>query len=147
MAAGNATNAARARSLDRQLKALELRRMGKSYHEIAAALGMGRSQAHKLVQDGLAEARAQVAADAAELRAEEVSRLDAMLAGLWPDARRGHLGAVDRVLRLMERRARLLGLDAPEKKALGGLEGAPPVAVSVSPEQYRAIAEEVAGKT
>lgn len=91
--------------------------------------------------------RAQVAADAAELRAEEVSRLDAMLAGLWPDARRGHLGAVDRVLRLMERRARLLGLDAPEKKALGGLEGAPPVAVSVSPEQYRAIAEEVAGKT
>lgn len=115
MAAGNATNAARARSLDRQVKALELRRMGKGYSEIAAALGIGRSQAHRLVQSGLADAVAQVSAEADELRAEEVSRLDAMLSGLWPDARRGQHAAVDRVLRIMERRAKMLGLDAPTK--------------------------------
>lgn len=115
MAAGNKTSAATARKLERQVKALELRRMGKGYVEIAAALGIGKSQAHRLVQAGLADARAQVQADAGDLKAEEISRLDAMLAGLWPDARKGSQGAVDRVLKIMERRARLLGLDAPAK--------------------------------
>ena len=112
MAAANATSAAKARKLERQAKALELRRMGKGYVEIAVHLGIGKSQAHRLVQEGLSDARAQVDADASELKAEELSRLDAMLSGLWPDARKGHLGAVDRVLRIMERRAKMLGIDA-----------------------------------
>lgn len=127
MSAGNKTSAATARKLERQVKALELRRMGKGYVEIAAALGIGKSQAHRLVQAGLADARAQVDADAGDLRAEEISRIDAMLAGLWPDARKGNHGAVDRVLKIMERRAKLLGLDAPVKLAHGGDKDAPPI--------------------
>lgn len=115
MAVVNRNSAAKARTLDNQIKALELRRMGKGYVEIAAALGIGKSQAHRLVQAGLEDARAQVASDATELRAEEVSRLDAMLAGLWPEARKGSYAAIDRVLKIMERRAKLLGLDAPIK--------------------------------
>lgn len=117
MAVANKNSAARARALDAQVKALELRRMGKGYVEIGAALGIGKSQAHRLVQAGLEDARAQVEGSASELKAEEVSRLDAMLAGLWPEARKGHLGAIDRVLRIMERRSKLLGLDAPTKHA------------------------------
>lgn len=127
MAAGNATSAAKARRLERQAKALELRRMGKGYVEIAGLLGIGKSQAHRLVTAGLADARAQVDAEASELKAEEISRLDAMLAGLWPDARKGQQGAVDRVLRIMERRAKLLGLDAPIRVAQGGDKDAPPI--------------------
>jgi hypothetical protein len=127
MAATNANNAAKARKLDRQVKALELRRMGKGYVEIAATLGIGKSQAHRLVQAGLADARAQIDAEASELKAEELSRLDAMLAGLWPDARKGQQGAVDRVLKIMERRSKLLGLDAPVKLAHGGDPDAPPI--------------------
>jgi hypothetical protein len=125
MAATNKTSAATTRKLDRQFKALELRRMGKGYVEISSALGIGKSQAHRLVQAGLQDARAQVDAEANELKAEEISRLDAMLAGLWPDARKGHHSAVDRVLKIMERRARLLGLDAPQRMALGGHNGGP----------------------
>ena len=127
MAAGNTTSAARARKLERQAKALELRRMGKGYIEIASVLGIGKSQAHRLVQSGLSEARAQIDAEASELKAEELSRLDAMLSGLWPDARKGGQGAVDRVLKIMERRAKLLGLDAPVKLAHGGDKDAPPM--------------------
>lgn len=127
MAAGNKTSAATARKIERQVKALELRRMGKGYVEIAAALGIGKSQAHRLVQAGLADAKAQIGADAGELKAEEISRLDAMLAGLWPEARKGGQGAVDRVLKIMERRAKLLGLDAPVKLAHGGDKDAPPI--------------------
>lgn len=127
MAVANKTSAAKARTLDRQVKALELRRMGKGYVDIAAALGIGKSQAHRLVRAGLADARDQIAAQADDLRSEEISRLDAMLSGLWPDARKGQQGAVDRVLKIMERRAKLLGLDAPLKLAHGGDKGAPPI--------------------
>ena len=127
MAAGNSTSAAKARRLERQVKALELRRMGKGYAEIARTLGIGRSHAHRLVMAGLQDAVDQLRAQADDLRAEEISRLDGMLAGLWPDARRGNHGAVDRVLRIMERRARLLGLDAPVKLAHGGDPDGPPV--------------------
>lgn len=147
MSAGNRTSAAKARTLEYQAQALELRRAGKGYTEIGRTLGLSRSHAHRLVQAGLADAVEQIGEASEHLRAQEVDRLDALLASVWPQARRANLGAVDRVIKIMERRARLLGLDAPEKKALGGLDGAPPVAVSVSPEQYRAIAEEVAAKT
>jgi len=127
MAVVNKTSAAKVRSMERQVKALELRRSGMSYHEIAAALGIGKSQAQRYVQAGLASAREQVAAEASDLRAEEVSRLDGMLRGLWPDARKGHLGAVEKVLKIMERRAKLLGLDAPVRLAHGGDGDAPPI--------------------
>lgn len=42
----------------------------------------------------------------------EVARLDAILRAIWPQAMEGKLKAVDRVLRIAERRAKLLGLDA-----------------------------------
>lgn len=107
------------------MRALELRRMGKSYSEIATALDLSKVHAHRLVHAGLEHAREQVASSADDLRAEEVSRLDAMLSGVWPDARKGHQGAVDRVLKIMERRSKLLGLDAPTRHSLGGDPNAP----------------------
>jgi hypothetical protein len=127
MAASNKTSARKALMLERQVKALELRRMGKGYIEIAAALGIGKSQAHRLVQAGLQDAKAQIDAEASELKAEEISRLDAMLAGLWPAARKGEVTAIDRVLKIMERRSKMLGLDAPVKLAHGGDPDAPPI--------------------
>lgn len=117
MAARNGTSARLARTLHLQLQALELRRLGLGYREIATQLEIGRTQAHRLVTAALAESREQVAEAVHTIRAEEVSRLDGMMRGLWPDARKGHLGAIDRVLKIMERRAKLLGLDAPAKAA------------------------------
>lgn len=51
------------------------------------------------------------------LRVLEERRLDAILMVLWPLVRGGDQGAVDRVLRVMQRRAALRGLDAPTKLA------------------------------
>ena len=125
----NTTNAARAaKGLEHQRQALELRRMGLGYEAIGAQLGLGKSQAHRLVQAALADCREQVTAHADELRSEELSRLDGMLQGLWPRARKGEAAAVDRVLKIGERRAKLLGLDAPTRTALqGGGDDAPPI--------------------
>ena len=48
----------------------------------------------------------------------EVARLDAMLAGLWEKATDGDDKAVTSALRIMDRRAKYLGLDqAPEQDA------------------------------
>lgn len=127
MSAGNTTSAAKARKLDHQQKALELRRAGLGYVDIGSKLGIGKSQAHRLVKAALAECVEAVTAEATQLKAEELSRLDGMLTGIWADARKGHLGAIEKVLKIMERRAKLLGLDAPTKHAVGGDPDAPPV--------------------
>lgn len=122
------TAPARAAALEKQAKALELRRAGLGFEEIGRQLGIGKSQAHRYVVKALADARAQIRASADELKSEDLSRLDAMLTGLWPRARKGEAVAVDRVLKIMERKARMLGLDAPTRTALeGGGEGAPPI--------------------
>lgn len=120
MAKTNRTSAAAARALLHQGQALDLRRAGLSYREIAARMGIGKSHAHALVRAGIDGARAQVAGSSDELLALELSRLDGMLAKLWPKAAECDLQAVDRVLKIIERRARLLGLDAPTRTAIQG---------------------------
>lgn len=136
----------KARKVENQARALELRRAGLGFEAIGAQLGIKKSQAHRLVVSGLAEARAQVAASADELRSEELSRLDGMLTGLWPRARKGEVAAVDRVLKISERRAKLLGLDAPERKQLEGAGGGPMQFVGMTPDEFAQIAAEVASK-
>ncbi|MEU2590812.1 hypothetical protein ABZ649_04500 [Streptomyces albidoflavus] len=61
-----------------------------------------------------------------ELRAVEAQRLDRLFFVAYRKAvRDGDLPAIDRALRVMERRARLLGLDRPEKREITGPEGNP----------------------
>jgi hypothetical protein len=91
---------------ERATKALELRLAGASYDRIAAQLGYeGKSGAYHAVQRALREAEPP-GAEATELT--ELARLDAMLTGLWPKARRGEVTAVDRVLKIEERRDQIL---------------------------------------
>lgn len=54
---------------------------------------------------------------ARELRDLELARLDDLLLGLWADARKGNVAKIGRVLKVMQRRADLLGLDAPTRFA------------------------------
>ena len=49
-----------------------------------------------------------------EYRALEIQRLDALQAGLWEQATAGDVKAVLAVLRIVQQRSRLLGLDRPE---------------------------------
>jgi hypothetical protein len=103
----------RAARAARRLEALHLRLAGWDYDTIARQLGFRhRSSAYRLVQAALA-ARQREAAPA--VRALELARLDALLERVWPRAMAGHLPAVDRVLAILDRRARLLGLHAPER--------------------------------
>jgi hypothetical protein len=98
---------------ERHLRALELRKAGATYRVIAEQLGYADPKgAHKAVASAL---KATLREPAAELRELELTRLDAMLLALWPEVSAGGEKAVDRALKIMERRARLLGLDAPTR--------------------------------
>jgi hypothetical protein len=50
-----------------------------------------------------------------ELRALELDRLDSMWIVVWPLVLQGDLKAIDRCLRIMERRAAICGLNAPKR--------------------------------
>ncbi len=93
--------------------AIRLRLAGCSYDQIAERLGYAnRSSAFKAVEAGRL---AILAEPAREMVALECARLDELMVALWPQALAGDVQAVDRVLRIMERRARYLGLDAPAR--------------------------------
>jgi hypothetical protein len=104
-------NPTRVPAHDRRIKALELRKAGATYQEIADALGFGnRANACRAVTQALTE----TIAEAAEpLRKLEVERLDKMLRSIWLKVTQGDVVAINTGLRIMERRAKLLGLDAP----------------------------------
>jgi hypothetical protein len=57
-----------------------------------------------------------------EVRRIEVERLDKLMLSLWPEAQTGNIKAIETILGIMARRAKLLGLDAPTEitGAFGG---------------------------
>lgn len=97
----------------REARALELRAAGWTYAQIAAELGCTLQGARAMVLRALDRLGYE---DAEKLRRLELRRLDRLLEATWEKAIAGDLGAVDRVLRIMEVRARLAGLNAPEKR-------------------------------
>lgn len=107
------TSVRRVVAVDKQQQALELRKGGKTFEYIAEKLGYAsKSGAHKAVLTAL-QKTLQEPAD--ELRTLERERLEAMFESLWWAASHGDPHAVDRALKIMEQRAKLLGLNAPVK--------------------------------
>lgn len=116
----SATSSRKAIGRERELQALELRKAGFTFDRIAQQLGISQPGAYKAVKRALSRLTAQTDEAADEVRRLELERLDGMLPVMWTQAKQGNQGAVDRVLRIMERRARLLGLDAPAEVKIGG---------------------------
>lgn len=96
----------------RQLEALELRMSGLTFRAIARRMGYGGpSGAHRAVMAALNRT---VDEPSDELRRLELERLDKLQIMPWKLATvTGDLKAVDAVLAIMQRRARMLGLDSP----------------------------------
>jgi predicted DNA-binding protein YlxM (UPF0122 family) len=100
----------------RQEKAIQLRRSGLSLREIASRLEVNVATIHSDIKTMLAEAIKENVDNADQLRAMEIERLDRMTMAIQAQVTAGHLGAIDRAIRISERRAKLLGLDMPVKQ-------------------------------
>lgn len=111
----NGTSAARAIAesgrLERDSEALRLRLTGATFKQIAAALGVSKATAFRIVDGQLLEAARRRDRAADTLIALEEARLDALQAALWPAAMAGDPKPVQQILGIMKRRATLLGLD------------------------------------
>lgn len=97
-------------------RALSLRLTGATYQAIADAMGVNKSTVKRWIDaaiDGVDKENAK------QLVALENERLNRAMRAIWPKVIDGQLGAVDRLVKLSERRARLNGLDAPQKVDLG----------------------------
>lgn len=121
----NKSSPRRANAIKHRETALDWRRAGLSFERIGEKMGISKVRAHQLVTEAMEHTRQAIAAGADELRAEEVARLDGLLEKLWPKARRGEVAAVDRVLKIGERRAKLLGIEAPVRIETTGKDGKP----------------------
>lgn len=110
----NPQNHADAVERAKAVEAVALRRSGLTYREIAVQTGYwtDESGARHAVTRLLAR---QETEGVAELRAIECERLDALTAAHWPAAIGGNTEASMIVLRVIDRRAKLLGLNAPTR--------------------------------
>ena len=100
---------------EREIEALELRKKGMSYRAIAQVMGLTEAGAYGCVSRALNTLRTNATEKAEEVRDLELARLDRMLQIAEAAAESGDISAIDRVLRIQERRSKYLGLDAPAK--------------------------------
>lgn len=112
----------------RKAKAVELALAGATYDQIAREVGYAnRGTAHRTVTKALAE-RVDEAVD--EYRRVELDRLDALQASLWDRAMEGDIASASTILKIIEKRIRLLGLEHQV------VEGASPRTVVLHPADF-----------
>jgi hypothetical protein len=99
----------------RRAQALELRISGMSYRAIADALSCADSTAYELVQSALREIPAQ---NVEILRTEHDAMIRMLILKLKPRIDKGEPRAIEVATKLLERLAKLWGLDAPTRKVL-----------------------------
>lgn len=93
----------------RMAKAVELRLAGRTYIEIARELRCTEGIAYQYVERSIANSNTAEAID--RLRNLENARLDKMQAALWPAVMEGSLDAIDRALKIAEKRIKLNDLN------------------------------------
>ena len=99
--------------IEREAEVLRLRRGGLTFDLIAKELGFSHaSGAHKAYVNACKRI---IVSDVEEIRSVEAERLDIAQSAIWAKVLRGEIPAVQTLMRIMERRARLFGLDAPTK--------------------------------
>ena len=94
---------------------LRLRKMGYDAQRISDELDIPLDRVSNIIKSALKKLTKEMKGAAEEIRCLELSRLDEMQTAIWQDCMDGKLTAIDRVLKIMERRSKLVGLDAPER--------------------------------
>jgi len=107
----NANRGVMATAREREAKALELRKAGYTFEQIGKSIGVSTAVAQKAYYRVLE--RLPGIENREQMRRLEAERLDTLMRRRWQAALDGEESAFNQVLRLMERRAKLLGLDEP----------------------------------
>ena len=116
MAASSGKDKDRLTAAEAAEQCLQLRLTGATYDDIAKVMGCNKSTAKRRIDRAIAAVTQETARAVVLL---ENQRLDRAQRAIWPAVITGQLGAIDRLIKIQERRARLNGYDAPQKVDLG----------------------------
>lgn len=105
------TSGRRLAAIDRDTEILELRKRGLTFAQIGAQVGCNRSNVHHRIQKYMESIGNENLQLAEEYREIEAAKLDMVEEALMPKMLQGDVEAVSAGIRLMARRAKLLGLD------------------------------------
>jgi hypothetical protein len=118
MANGKATDKIKINAAERRAKVIELRKAGGSYRAIAVSVGVSPEQVRRDLNASLAGLLQEEAGAMAGMRQLESERLDALTLSFWEGAvKLKDPEAAGIILKCMDRRAKLFGLDSPVKQA------------------------------
>lgn len=95
----------------RRQKVAALLLENKSTRQIERVLGVGHATAMRDIDAVRAEWQERRLTDVGLWTAEELKRLDVAMAAIWPKVQAGDTWSIDRMIAIMERRAKYLGLD------------------------------------
>ena len=118
------TQPERVRAAEMRAEAVKLRKMGLSYPQIAERLGYNsRQAAHQAVTTALRDIREETADDADDLRTLEAERLDQLWQIAFTEAVSNRsMRAIDTLMRIQERRAKLFGLDKSDERMADAIQ-------------------------
>lgn len=105
----------KARITKRREKSLELRQQGYTFQDIGQILGVSWVQSRRDVMAGLDEAAKKIRESSEHILAVHMGRLERAIQSMWPAIESGDLEAIRTMTKVLEREAKLLGIDAPAK--------------------------------
>jgi len=88
---------------------------GLSIRQIAVEIGSSKATVQRDSVHVQEQWRAEYVDDADHYIRHDLKRVDTALAAIWPDVKKGDLPAVDRMVKLLDQRAKYLGLYSPTK--------------------------------
>ena len=149
--AGIATDKVKITAAERRQKVIELRKAGGSYRAIGIQVGVSAEQVRRDLNQALAGLQQEENGATAQMRQLESERLDSLTLAFWKGAiEQKDPDAANIVLKCMDRRAKLYGLDKPEQLQISQTGGSGPdwaliqqalmVALQAYPEARAAVA-------
>lgn len=102
---------------EKKRKALELKKAGLSYRQVADRLGISTTSAHRYIAEALSELTKQNAELAQEYRMLQLERYEYLLTTLQTQIAKGNLGAIEKARRICDSITNLMGAAAPTKIA------------------------------
>src|SRR3990172_1159922 len=116
-------------------------KQGLNYSQISQRFGVSPGRVGDLIRQYANEIRIKGLRTVAEYRQVQLERIQTAYASIWPNILRGRVDAINTMIRLMEREAKLLGLDAPTKVDITARIVALAQAEGIDPDEAIEIAE------
>ena len=115
-------------ALRRQVAGILLSGARVTQTQLAEQFGVDQATISRDIKAIEAEWREEAIADIATAKGHDLQRIERLIAAIWQQATKPgveQLDAIGQIRQLLQRKAAMLGYDAPEKKEVGGLNGGP----------------------